>query len=105
MIFLVAYDRRSQTLLHDIEEFADAMVGPARERRLEVQMSLPPEEGRYEVVLLEADSLLTVKETHARYFAANVSELVDEARSDLASSEGRFNERVKLAGGRAADST
>lgn len=68
MIFLIAYDRQTQTLLRGVEEFSDSARDEAYRRRLEVELALPREEGRYEVVLLEAPSRDVIERSHARYF-------------------------------------
>jgi hypothetical protein len=86
MIFLVSYDRTSRALTHDIEQFSDRERTAARERRLALQLELPGEEGRYEVVLLEAASLDAVRRTHARYFAPDERSLIEDAKAELRSS-------------------
>jgi|SRR5580658_116151 hypothetical protein len=94
MIFLIAYDRRVQRLIQPVESFDDGRRSESRRRRLEVELAMPPEEGRYEVVLLEAESLGVIEQTHARYFAANIRALVDDARDDVRDAERRF-EKLK----------
>jgi hypothetical protein len=93
MFFLIAYDRRTQSLTLPLETFKNGEASAARRRRLDVQLSLPQEEGRYEVVLLEGNSLEDIHETHARYFATNEAELIEQARGDARAGEQRARER------------
>jgi hypothetical protein len=86
MIFLISYDRLAQRIIGEVEQFSDDQAAVARERRLERQLALPREDGHVEVVLLEAESLNAIKETHARYFAVNETELIDQARAELGES-------------------
>ena len=89
MIFLIVYDRREQKMLQPLEEFESRPE--ARRRRLEVQLALPPVAGRYEVVLLEADNLETIKLTHARYFYST-EELARAGAADAAELHRRLAE-------------
>jgi hypothetical protein len=68
MIFLIAYDRRTQRLMQEVETFSDEQREDAYRRRLEAELALPKEEDRYEVVLLEGRSREAIELTHARYF-------------------------------------
>ncbi len=94
MIFLVAYDRQERRLTQPVEEFPAEKRGLARRRRLEVQMSLPRNTGRYEVVLLEADSRKDIEETHARYFF-DTKALANQAKIDVDKSGERLREAAK----------
>jgi len=82
MIFLIAYDRKTQTLMQEVEVFDDSRRKDAYNRRLDVELALPAEAHRYEVVLLEAESREVIEQTHARYFFG-VAELARSARADL----------------------
>lgn len=104
MFFLIAYDRRTQTLTRPLETFRNGEASAARRRRLDVQLSLPQEEGRYEVVLLEGNSLEDIHETHARYFATNEAELIEQARGDARAGEQRARERRDEGGAAASRS-
>src|ERR1700693_412690 len=94
MIFLVAYDRREQKLLREVETFDSGRRPEAYRRRLEVQLSLPSDEGRYEVVLLEAASRKIIEETHARYFH-DVPTLIRDAKDELDATDRRLQNRKK----------
>jgi hypothetical protein len=94
MIFLVAYDRRTQKLLREIEVFDDEHRADAKRRRLEVEIRLPKEEQRYEVVLLEARSRAVLEETHARYFS-DLRALVESAKDELGKISARLHENVR----------
>jgi hypothetical protein len=96
MIFLIAYDRRSQKLVQEVEQFDSSQSAEARRRRLDLQLSLPVEDGRYEVALLEADSMAIVRETHARYFAGDIGELVEDARGELKRYDADLRERRRV---------
>lgn len=65
MIFLVHYDRATGTLV-DIQEFSSREK--AADARSELELSLLDCEGLREIVLLEAESIETLKKTHSRYF-------------------------------------
>jgi hypothetical protein len=93
MIFLIAYDRQAQKLTREVEQFDSSQNAEARRRRLDLQLSLPAEDGRYEVVLLEADSMAIVRETHSRYFAGDIEELVEDARRELGRNDATLRER------------
>jgi hypothetical protein len=58
----------------------------ARRRRHEIQVSLPVEEGRYEVVLLEASDEEAIRKTHARYFSSEHA-LIEDARTEIRAQE------------------
>jgi hypothetical protein len=92
MILILSYDRRTQKLRRPIEQFPDERWSEARKRRLDLQLELPSEEGRYEVVLLEASSLEAIRETHARYFAQDAHELVQQAKAEVARTAARLDE-------------
>jgi len=83
MIFLIAYDRRTQTFTRPMESFTDEERVEARRRRFDVQQALPSEQGRYEVVLLEASSEADIRQTHARYFAPDERSLIEAAKANL----------------------
>ncbi len=83
MIFLVAYDRRTQRLMQPLETFHPSERSSARRRRHEIQVRLPAEEARYEVVLLEASDEEAIRKTHARYFAASEHALIEDARTEI----------------------
>jgi hypothetical protein len=91
MIFVLSYDRRTQRL-RAFEEFPDEKWREARKRRLDLQLELPSEEGRYEVVLLEASSLESIRETHARYFAQDAHKLVGDAKAEVARTAARLDD-------------
>jgi hypothetical protein len=82
MIFLISYDRRTQSLTQAVEVFADAQRDEAYRRRLEAELELPKEEQRYEVVLLEGPSREAIEVSHARYFFGP-HELIESARESL----------------------
>lgn len=67
MIFLISYDRQTQSLMRPVESFTEDERAEARRRRFEVQLALPEEQGRYEVVLLEASSDRDIRQTHALF--------------------------------------
>ena|ERR1700726_965289 len=94
MIFLVAYDRRTQQLVQNVEEFQDDRRGDAYQRRLEVELALPKDEGHYEVVLLEADSREVIERTHARYFFGTGA-LVESAKDELTKTVERLHKKEK----------
>lgn len=98
MIFLVAYDRQKQALMRPVEAFEDTRRAEAGQRRLELQLALPIEDGRFEVVLLEAKSFGIVQLTHARYFADSAAELAEDARSEAARRIDKVAERTKRRG-------
>jgi hypothetical protein len=63
--FLLVYDARSRSVsVEDLGEDADA----AAQRYGEVEMEYEKRSG-FEVVLIGADSLETIRQTHAHYFA------------------------------------
>ncbi len=67
--WLIVYDRVAQRIA-DIERFEDAEEASAAYARKEVEQGKRLE---YEVVLLGADSLDTLKTTHSRYFSHEVA--------------------------------
>ena len=67
MLFLIHYNR-STGLLESISEFHDKDIARASSRKLELEISLLCGAGGQEVVLLEADSLEALQQTHKRYF-------------------------------------
>jgi hypothetical protein len=92
MIFLVSYDRKSQRLTQPLESFEPSERLSARQRRRDVQRGLPVvegrlEEGRYEVVLLEAADEVSIRKTHARYFADSEHALIEDARREIRAQE------------------
>lgn len=76
MLFLIHYDR-SRGLLRSITDFLDKDIARASSRKLELEISLLREAGGQEVVLLEADSLEALQQTHKRYF-----QTLDELKID-----------------------
>lgn len=65
MIYLIHYDRSASALV-DVREFADRELANTERARLELSLLTSGE--AHEVVLLEADSLESLKNTHSRYF-------------------------------------
>jgi hypothetical protein len=87
MIFLISYDRRTQRLTEPVETFDSSERSSARRRRHEIQLGLPVEVGRYEVVLLEASDEQAIRKTHARYFADSEHALIEDARREIRDQE------------------
>ena len=87
MIFLVSYDRKTQRLTQLLETVDTGERSSARRRRLDTQRSLPLEEGRYDVVLLEASDEEVIRKTHARYFADSEHALIEDARREIRAQE------------------
>jgi hypothetical protein len=48
---------------------------------------LPLEDGRYEVVLLEASDEEAIRKTHARYFADSERALFEDVRTEIRAQE------------------
>lgn len=94
MIFLIVYDRKTQQLMRDIEVFEDSSRSDAYQRRLEAELALPTDAGRYEVVLLEAESRQVIERTHARYFFG-VTALVESAKAELTKMSERVREKER----------
>ncbi len=67
MFFVIKYDREEGACIL-FEEFTDDAYKQAQGRRLEVELAALDELDRVEVVMLEAESLATLKITHRRYF-------------------------------------
>ncbi len=93
MIFLISYDRQTQSLMRPVESFTEDERAEARRRRFEVQLALPEEQGRYEVVLLEASSDRDIRQTHARYFASNEEPLSAAVKADVRKMSAQLDER------------
>lgn len=82
MMYLVHYDR-SSSLLVEIREFANR--DEANQARADLELSLLCTEGTNEIVLLEADSLDSLKNTHSRYFSS--FDEIAQKRSDSVQAE------------------
>ncbi len=95
MIFLVVYDRREQRTL-TFERFDDTQRAEARRRRLDAQLEVPKEEGRYEVVLLESRSEEDLRITHSRYFLST-AELIASSKEAVTAFQIRQSGREKRA--------
>jgi hypothetical protein len=79
--FLIVYDHRAQRLAQKPEEFTDADEAAAAYAQLEREHR---DETNLEIVLLSADSLNTIRQTHGNYF--NGDEAVAPGRLAGASS-------------------
>jgi hypothetical protein len=73
MLFLIDYDRESGKL-RSVTEFQSAQSAEAASARVALELELLSLKKKCEVVVLEADSIESLKLTHNRYFR-NVEEL------------------------------
>lgn len=89
MIFLIHYDRRAGTI-REIIEFADSERSAAESARLNWEINKTAMHN-FEIVLLEANSLEQLKQTHRRYFAS-VEELLKTAADEATTSSTKANE-------------
>lgn len=67
MIFLLQYDRNNGKLIN-ITPYPDSERVAAQDERLSVELSLLQKGISHEVVLLEAENIDALKQTHSRYF-------------------------------------
>ena len=67
MIYYVEYDRDNQKL-RDLKPFAETDRAKAQAHALARELELSRLGLQLEIVLLEADSEATIRNTHARYF-------------------------------------
>jgi len=74
MLFLIAYDR-SQGLIVQKREYADASRAVAEDERLKLELELKRRGIEHEVVVLDAPSEEALRRTHSRYFES-VAELI-----------------------------
>lgn len=65
--FLLVYDTELGRLL-ECQEYTDSAAAVARYSALEREYA---GQGKFEIVLLGADSLETIKRTHGQYFASD----------------------------------
>jgi hypothetical protein len=79
--FLIVYDRPLGKLL-EFKEFGESEAAAASAARLEAEVRTRAQPD-IEVVVLESDSLRTIKRTHARYFQT-ASEFIREVMAELA---------------------
>jgi hypothetical protein len=63
--FLLAYDHKRETLVADPQEFTDADEAATAYAQLESKYRDDP---NVEIVLVGADSIETIKQTHGNYF-------------------------------------
>jgi hypothetical protein len=76
--YLLVYNRRTGELQHEVYSGVDGRAR-ALHRRLEIERSRPSSD--IEVVVLAADSLDRIRQTHGRYFASS-SGLIREAMNN-----------------------
>jgi len=74
MLFLIEYDR-SQGLIVQKREYADASRAVAEDERLKLELELKRRGIEHEVVVLDAPSEEALRRTHSRYFES-VAELI-----------------------------
>jgi hypothetical protein len=73
-VFLVRYDRRRQRLI-EIREFSAARRPEAEEARFRAELEALRRHQDMEIVILEADSLDVLRQTHRSYFPETLPEL------------------------------
>jgi hypothetical protein len=76
MIFLICYDRAKQQLL-ELREFEPARLAEAIDLRFRMELDAHHRGEAREIVLLESDSIETLRITHGRYFKS-FGELLQE---------------------------
>jgi hypothetical protein len=79
MLFLIEYDRTNARRVY-YEEFADDRRREAQERRIQREVDVNRASLDHEVVLLEANSVDELRETHGRYFF-DLGEMMDRLSS------------------------
>lgn len=67
MIFLIHYDRQSGRTL-TFQDYLDSERERAQDERLRLEMQFNLGSASQEIILLEADSLEALRQTHAKYF-------------------------------------
>jgi hypothetical protein len=67
MIFLIQYDRRTSKPVF-MQRYEDSNRLRAQNDRIELEVEANKQGLAHEIVLLEADSEVTIRKTHARYF-------------------------------------
>lgn len=73
MIFLIEYSRENGRIVH-LFEFKDSEQADAENARLNLELKIVNRKIQHEIVLLQAQTLDALKQTHRRYFE-NLAEL------------------------------
>jgi hypothetical protein len=67
MIYLIQYDRQTETLVR-LREYPREKLNDAQQARLKLELDLLEQKIQHEVVLLDASSEAQIRKTHRRYF-------------------------------------